>query len=160
VPPQSIVFKMKQPKLPERCTVKSRRMACCPAHEDHTPSLSITRGATGKTLLHCFAHCSQEQVLKALNEQGLWNPQPILNGASSPAIYYTYNDEEGRPLHRTERKANKEFRQQSYQNGKWVPKLGSRTVLYHLDELVARSSETVHIAEGERMLTGCDQKAT
>ena len=39
--------------------------ACCPAHEDHNPSLSVTI-EFGNVLLHCHAGCSQEDVRAAL----------------------------------------------------------------------------------------------
>ena len=35
-------------------------MARCPAHDDHTPSLSIAEAADGKVLVHCHAGCAQE----------------------------------------------------------------------------------------------------
>jgi hypothetical protein len=124
-------------------------LACCPAHEDHNPSLSI-RQEGDRVLLKCHAHCTQDAIIDALREQGLWEPRPVRVESGSSKTFYVYNDEQGQPLHRTERRANKEFRQQSYQNGQWVPKLGPRTVLYHLDELIARPSETVYIAEGEK----------
>jgi len=39
--------------------------ACCPAHDDRSPSLSIKD--TGETvLLHCFAGCPAEDVLAAV----------------------------------------------------------------------------------------------
>ena len=41
-------------------------MACCPAHEDKTPSLSISAGDDGRVLLNCFAGCGVEAVLAAL----------------------------------------------------------------------------------------------
>jgi putative DNA primase/helicase len=40
--------------------------ARCPAHEDRTPSLSITETADGKVLMKCWAGCSTESVLAAL----------------------------------------------------------------------------------------------
>ena len=43
-----------------------RWYACCPAHDDTSPSLSIGTGNEGQLLLHCFAGCSAEQVLSAL----------------------------------------------------------------------------------------------
>ena len=41
-------------------------MACCPAHEDRTPSLSISAGDDGRVLLNCFAGCGVEAILAAL----------------------------------------------------------------------------------------------
>jgi hypothetical protein len=40
-------------------------MARCPAHEDRTPSLSITEGDGGKVLVKCFGGCPTENVLSA-----------------------------------------------------------------------------------------------
>jgi hypothetical protein len=40
-------------------------MACCPAHEDKSASLSI-RHAEDKTLIHCFAGCSVHEVVGAI----------------------------------------------------------------------------------------------
>lgn len=40
--------------------------ACCPAHQDSTPSLSI-RILPDKILFHCFAGCEPEDILKSLN---------------------------------------------------------------------------------------------
>jgi len=48
----------------------------CPGHNDPDPSLSISE-TNGKILFHCFAGCSQEAVLAALKERGLW---PLENG--------------------------------------------------------------------------------
>ena len=41
-------------------------MAQCPAHDDRTPSLSVSAGENGRALLHCFAGCELEQILAAL----------------------------------------------------------------------------------------------
>ncbi len=49
---------------------RSRGMACCPAHDDRTPSLGVTLGRSA-ILFHCFAGCSQEQVLEALASHGI-----------------------------------------------------------------------------------------
>jgi len=38
-------------------------MACCPAHEDREPSLSIGRSNNGKLLVHCHAGCNQHDVI-------------------------------------------------------------------------------------------------
>jgi DNA primase len=37
-------------------------MACCPAHADGTPSLSICDAPVGKVLVRCFAGCHQLAV--------------------------------------------------------------------------------------------------
>ena len=40
--------------------------ACCPAHEDRSPSLAIRETPDGRILLHCFGGCSTESVLGAI----------------------------------------------------------------------------------------------
>jgi hypothetical protein len=40
--------------------------ARCPAHEDRHNSLSVSEGAEGRVLLHCFAGCSTENVCEAI----------------------------------------------------------------------------------------------
>lgn len=47
-------------------------VAKCPAHDDKTPSLSISDGDNGTVLVHCFAGCSQTAVIDALRLRGLW----------------------------------------------------------------------------------------
>ena len=47
-------------------TTPRKLMACCPAHDDTNPSLSITETPDGKLLWHCHAGCSQEAVQQAL----------------------------------------------------------------------------------------------
>jgi hypothetical protein len=40
--------------------------ACCPAHTDKGPSLSVREGDDGRVLLHCFAGCATADVVAAL----------------------------------------------------------------------------------------------
>ena len=40
--------------------------ACCPAHEDKSPSLAIKEGDDGRVLLHCFGGCDVHSVLGAV----------------------------------------------------------------------------------------------
>src|ERR1035441_789260 len=47
-------------------------MACCPAHDDHNPSLSILDGNNGKPVVMCFAGCSYQSIIAALSQRGLW----------------------------------------------------------------------------------------
>ncbi len=43
-----------------------RWSACCPAHDDRGPSLSIAEGSDGRVLLYCFAGCGIDQIVGAL----------------------------------------------------------------------------------------------
>lgn len=46
----------------------------CPAHDDRSPSLSISTGRDGRLRLHCFAGCSHEAILEAA---GLGGPNQM-----------------------------------------------------------------------------------
>ena len=46
--------------------------ACCPAHNDRNPSFSVS-DSNGKILVKCFAGCTQEEVVGALRDLGLWH---------------------------------------------------------------------------------------
>jgi len=41
-------------------------LARCPAHKDHTPSLSIGEGDDGRVLLHCWAGCETRAIVAAM----------------------------------------------------------------------------------------------
>ena len=59
-------------------------MACCPAHEDGNPSLSISEGDDGRALVHCFAGCPVDAVCEAvgLKSSDLF-PQPSTASTST-----------------------------------------------------------------------------
>lgn len=40
--------------------------ACCPAHEDRSPSLAITETDDGRILLKCFSGCSVQEIVGAI----------------------------------------------------------------------------------------------
>ena len=44
---------------------KGKWMACCPAHQDKSPSLAINE-ADDRILVHCFAGCETSDVIAAL----------------------------------------------------------------------------------------------
>lgn len=44
----------------------NRAQAQCPAHDDRDPSMTVREGTIG-LLMHCFAGCSFEDILKALD---------------------------------------------------------------------------------------------
>lgn len=57
-------------------------LACCPAHEDKTASLSVRELDDGRILVHCFASCSVEEVLGAvgLTFDALYPEKEIYHG--------------------------------------------------------------------------------
>lgn len=40
--------------------------ACCPAHDDKNPSLSIGEASDGRVLIHCWAGCETRDVMAAI----------------------------------------------------------------------------------------------
>src|SRR5436190_9589833 len=67
-------------------------IAPCPAHEDHTPSLSINQGTDGRALVKCLAGCDTNDVLAAVGMKlrdlfPAKYPQPSRNGSTaSPSV--------------------------------------------------------------------------
>lgn len=49
-----------------RHTGQQRWVACCPAHDDSHPSLSLRQLPDGRILLHCFADCAVTDVVAAV----------------------------------------------------------------------------------------------
>jgi hypothetical protein len=74
----------------------------CPAHEDRTPSLSVSETRDGRVLVHCFAGCSQSAVIDALRRAGLWGGgEPTVDPSypahlTSPADGMLHRDERSR----------------------------------------------------------------
>lgn len=67
--------------------------ACCPAHADKGPSLSVRELDDGRVLVHCFAGCSIHEILQAVGmEMGdLFPPRDVGNARR-----------ERRPFHATD----------------------------------------------------------
>jgi hypothetical protein len=63
-------------------TGKASWIACCPAHDDRGPSLSIRELDDERVLLHCFSGCSVHEVLNAvgLDMAELFPPREIQRG--------------------------------------------------------------------------------
>jgi hypothetical protein len=121
-------------------------MAKCPAHDDKTPSLSI-RENDGKVLVHCHAGCSQDAVLAALKDCGLWQSEAIANRRVVAA--YGYTDESGKLLYQVVRYEPKDFKQRRPDGrNDWIWKKGERQVLYRLPEIL--EAPIVFVAEGEK----------
>lgn len=49
-----------------RQTGPGRWVACCPAHDDRGPSLSVRELDDGRTLVFCFACCTVHEVVSAV----------------------------------------------------------------------------------------------
>ena len=49
-----------------RKTKPGQWMACCPAHDDKNPSLSLFENNDGRILLHCFAGCGGSDIVSAI----------------------------------------------------------------------------------------------
>jgi DNA primase len=43
-----------------------RYQACCPAHDDKSPSLAISESPDGKVLLKCFAGCTADEIVGSI----------------------------------------------------------------------------------------------
>lgn len=48
-------------------TGRDRWQACCPAHDDKSPSLSVRETSDARVLIHCFGGCPVEDVLSAVS---------------------------------------------------------------------------------------------
>ena len=67
-------------------------MCRCPAHEDRTPSMSVSETRDGRVLVHCFAGCSQEAVIGALKAAALWPEGRVIADPSYPSYLTTPAD--------------------------------------------------------------------
>jgi putative DNA primase/helicase len=109
----------------------------CPAHDDHTPSLSIVEN-DGKILLTCRAGCEQDAVIDALRRRALWHPKSNgvdarsgANGTDRIVARYDYGDETGKVLFQVCRTADKDFPQRRPDgNGGWIWRLGNTDGCY------------------------------
>ena len=134
--------------------------ACCPAHDDHTPSLSITPAAD-KVLVYCHAQCPLDAILAAL---GLTRRDLFVHGALAAhrnghrriVTTYDYVDAHGVLVHQTVRLTPKAFRQRRpdpVTPGAWIWNLeGVEPVLYHLPQVIEaiQRGETIYVVEGEK----------
>ena len=61
-----------------RRTGPGRWIACCPAHDDKSPSLAIREVEDGRVLIHCFSGCSVQEITGALGMElsDLFPPRP------------------------------------------------------------------------------------
>jgi hypothetical protein len=137
--------------------------AKCPAHDDRHNSLSVKRAEDGKTILHCHAGCSVNQICSALGIEirDLFDNQQIASRKEEWRVLesYQYKDENGAILYENCRLAPlageaKPFRARRYENGRMVWNLnGVRRVPYRLVEMLLAVSLEVQygfLCEGEK----------
>lgn len=137
-------------------------MACCPAHADKTPSLSITQSPTGNILLKDFGGCSIKSIVAAVGVEMSDLFSEPKNGHDNESIKkeivatYKYTDEDGNYLYEKVRYIPKDFRMRKpdpNKKGGWdwsVPK--ESRVLYNLQTLLEaiREGREVFFVEGEK----------
>lgn len=127
-------------------------VARCPAHEDVKASLSVTESAEGRILLKCFAGCSYEDIISALQIESK-ELSGKGGGSREEEIVYQYVYEDGSPAYEVVRFPGKDFRQRHYENGEvvWTMK-GVRKVLYHLPDVLqaAAAGKVVFVCAGEK----------
>ena len=126
--------------------------ATCPAHPDSTPSLSISEGKGGKTLMSCHAGCKIEKIVAVMGLQMSDLFPPI----AKPQLVktYDYQDAMGNLLYQVCRYFPKNFKQRrpDGQGGfKWSMK-GVERVLYRLPDVVTAiaAKKIIFIVEGEK----------
>lgn len=138
----------------------------CPAHDDTSPSLSVSEGADGRILVNCHAGCPVESIVGKLGisqadlfpnshgtaSKGRGRPAKKFNIVAA----YAYRDKAGKVLFEVCRLEPKEFRQRrpepsAVDGWAWNVK-GVRQVPFRLPELIAavKAGETVFVAEGEK----------
>lgn len=134
--------------------------ACCPAHDDSTPSLSVTRGTDQPVVLRCHAGCRTDDVLGAL---GL-KPADVCSPATKPerarrkvVATYPYTDEAGHRLFDVVRFDPKGFAQRT-PDGAWGIN-GVRRVLYQLPRVLEAVAEgtPVYVVEGEKDVAAAER---
>ena len=135
-------------------TSPSQFEACCPAHDDRNPSLSIGIGEDGVIVLTCHGPCDTTAVVAALGCElaDLFPPKPEQVRARRIAATYDYRDETGVLLYQAVRYHPKDFKQRRPDgHGDWIWKLGNtRRIPYRLPELLADTSGELWLFEGEK----------
>ncbi len=161
-------------KLPDAKKSGTGWSACCPAHDDQQPSLSIAEGDDGRVLLKCHGGCSIEEICEAMGlkptDLFVLSTSTVLpagrekqeyrghangqkgNGQPQIVATYDYRDERGELLFQVVRYDPKDFRQRRPKpGGGWVWSVkGVRVVPYRLPELLARPDDPVFVVEGEK----------
>ena len=67
-------------------------LACCPAHNDKSPSLGIKQDDNGKILIHCFSGCPVSDIVSAVGMQlsDLMPENPTYKKGTKPPRFNKY----------------------------------------------------------------------
>lgn len=128
--------------------------AKCPAHDDNTPSLSVSPGSEpDSVLLHCFAGCTIDRITGALGltPKDLFAPKQRADLQEIET--YTYTNQDGEPVLRVHRYHPKTFRQSHWNGSAWQWGAGNTPkLLYRLPRVVEAiaTGQTIYVVEGER----------
>lgn len=134
-------------------------MGRCPAHDDKTPSLSVTEAKDGSILLKCHAGCSFDEIVKALSiePRDLFPDRLESAPSQNGRVIETesdFFDEEGTLLFQEVRFSGKEFRlRRPDGSGGWIWNThGVRRVLYRLRELIkaVEQGNPIYLPEGPK----------
>ena len=73
--------------------------ACCPAHDDKSPSLSVRETPDGAVLLYCFSGCPVSEVVNALGLEmsDLFPPRQVW--CSAQRVVLAFEPLIGFPVH-------------------------------------------------------------
>ena len=136
--------------------VRKGWVARCPAHNDRTPSLSLSDGERGQLVWHCHAGCDQKTVRSQLIKRGLY--APAAGKSADPdhiETVHTYRDEDGKHWVDVVRRDYPDSRPKWIRPRKPDGRLGLPTgprPLYRLPELLARyNCPPVLVVEGEKV---------
>jgi hypothetical protein len=135
-------------------STKGNYKACCPAHDDKEASLSVKQEGD-KILLKCFAGCTTESIIKAINldiHDLFIDNKPTVPAKETLIAEYSYTDEQGKMLYQVCRFEPKNFRQRHRNGGnEWVWNMdGVIRVPYHLREVTICYDDPLYHVEGEK----------
>jgi hypothetical protein len=153
-------------------------LAHCPAHDDSTPSLSVTV-EDDRVLVHCHAGCTPDEVIHAIDLE--WrdlfvdDPDPSWKPWEGTEVdAYSYVDEDGNPEFEVVRYEMRDRSHPAFGEKKFLqrahapddPEAGTKgcpenyvwgrretqPVLYNLPEVVSavKDGETIYYVEGEK----------
>lgn len=134
--------------------------ACCPAHEDTNPSLSISESPEGNILVHCFAGCTMTAICEKVGIQ----PKELFHNSDAKKeqkkTEYPYQNAQGKVVYKKIRiEPGKNGKKKDFyferigENGQLIKSLkGIERVLYRLPEVLEakKREQTIYFVEGEK----------